>query len=100
MFPTREDIWGLVINEALAYGLPIITTDKCNAGLELVSDNGVIVPVDDSDKIAKEIYRLMEEENLINMSKKSVEKAHCYTLEAMAMRNMEIFKEVCSIARN
>ena len=27
VLPTREDIWGLVINEALSYGLPVITTD-------------------------------------------------------------------------
>ena len=23
--PTREDIWGLVINESMAYGLPVVT---------------------------------------------------------------------------
>ena len=40
VLPTREDIWGLVINEALAYGLPTITTDRCVAGLELI-ENGV-----------------------------------------------------------
>ena len=30
---TRGDVWGLVVNEAMAYGLPIITTDKCVAGM-------------------------------------------------------------------
>ena len=38
VFPTREDIWGLVINEAMANALPIITTDRCVAGLELIEN--------------------------------------------------------------
>ena len=46
-FPTREDIWGLVITEALANGLPIVSTDMCIAALELVEDAGYIVPSDD-----------------------------------------------------
>ena len=53
VLPTREDIWGLVINEALAYGLPVITTDKCMAGLEMIENgkNGYIIPVNDVKKI-------------------------------------------------
>lgn len=45
VFPTREDIWGLVINEAMSQGLPVITTDKCLAGVELIKNekNGYIV---------------------------------------------------------
>ena len=45
VLPTREDIWGLVVNEALSCGCPVITTDRCNAGLELISEdiNGFIV---------------------------------------------------------
>ena len=30
---TRYDIWGLVINEAMAYGLPVISTDRCVAAM-------------------------------------------------------------------
>ena len=40
VLPTREDIWGLVVNEAMANGLPVITTDRCAAGLELVFLDG------------------------------------------------------------
>ena len=44
VLPTREDIWGLVINEAMAYGLPIITTNKCIAGLALLKDGTYYFP--------------------------------------------------------
>lgn len=36
---TVGDVWGLVINEAMAHGLPVITTNKCVAGLDLI-ENG------------------------------------------------------------
>ena len=36
VFPTRKDIWGLVVNEALSQGLPVISTDQCNAALSLI----------------------------------------------------------------
>ena len=49
VLPTREDIWGLVINEALAVGTPVVTTDHCIAGMELLEGNncGIIVPIND-----------------------------------------------------
>lgn len=97
VLPTREDIWGLVINEAMAYGLPIVTTDKCVAGLELVEDyeNGFIVPVDDERKLAEKINTVLSDEDLCSrMSKKSLEKIRQYTIENMAERHMEIFEKM------
>lgn len=51
--PTSTDVWGLVINEAMACGQPIITTDMCIAGSALIEDgvNGYIVKVGDSEAI-------------------------------------------------
>ena len=37
--PTKSDVWGLVINEAMAAGLPVITTDMCVAGVTLIKDS-------------------------------------------------------------
>lgn len=50
VLPTREDVWGLVINEAMAFGLPIVSTNMCLGALELIEndENGFIVPCDDS----------------------------------------------------
>ena len=87
VLPTREDIWGLVINEAMATGLPIITTLKCGAGLELVKDgaNGYLVPVEDPDMLANRIEVILSDLKLQSeMSKSSLAIIHSYTIENMA----------------
>lgn len=42
---TREDIWGLIVNEAMANAVPVLISDKCIAGLEMIVEgkNGYIV---------------------------------------------------------
>lgn len=97
VLPTREDIWGLVINEAISSGLPVITTDKCVAGLELVKDgvNGYIVPVDDENQLAYRIKTLLSDENLMNqMAQNSLATAQEYTIENMAKRTLEVLKQL------
>ena len=77
VLPTREDIWGLVINEAMSYGLPIITTNKCVAGVELINndENGFIVSVEDSKSISKKINLLLDNEKLSeSMSENNLKK--------------------------
>lgn len=93
VLPTREDIWGLVINEAMAYGLPVITTDRCGAGLELVEDgvNGYIVPVEDVDALTEKTLALLSSD-LEKMGTASLEKIRPYTIENMAKIHAEIFE--------
>jgi len=47
ILPTYTDPWGLVINEGMACGLPIIVSDVAGCAADLVNDgwNGKIVPV-------------------------------------------------------
>ncbi len=94
---TRGDIWGLVINEAMAYSLPIVTTDKCIAGLELVEngENGYIVPVGNADVTAEKINAILCDEALsVKMGHESRRRIEGYTIEKMAERHMEIFKQI------
>ena len=90
--PTREDIWGLVINEALAYGLPTITTDRCVAGLELIEDgiNGYIVPVGDAAALAERIRAVLDADRE-KMGAAALDKVRPYTLENMAKTHADLF---------
>jgi len=93
VLPTREDIWGLVINEAMAYGIPVITTDRCVAGLELVEDgvNGYIVPVRDAEALADKMNDILNSD-LQAMGRASLQKIQPYTIENMAKVHEEIFE--------
>ena len=94
VLPTREDIWGLVINEAMAYGLPVITTDRCVAGLELVEDgvNGYIIGVEDEKALAEKIEACFASDYHA-MGEKSLEKVRPYTIENMVRAHLKIFEE-------
>lgn len=96
VLPTREDIWGLVINEAMAFGLPIVTTNKCIAGLELVDGkNGAIVPVNDIDSLTNAIEYVLNND-IKEMGKMSLERINKYTIENMVKVHYEILKKLTS----
>ena len=94
VLPTREDIWGLVINEAMAYALPVITTDKCVAGLELVEEGtcGWIVPVEDIDSLAEKMDALLSGSMEV-MGAAALERIRSYTIENMARVHTQIFED-------
>ena len=50
VLPSRHDGWGVVINEALGAGLPIIVSDGVGAAHDLVTHgvNGLITPAGDA----------------------------------------------------
>lgn len=93
VLPTREDIWGLVVNEAMAHGLPVITTDNCNAGLEMVVEgvNGYIVPTDNYKALVEVMHKYFSKDS-VAMKIAALEKSKIYTIENMARKHLEIFE--------
>jgi len=96
VLPTRYDVWGLVINEAMAHALPIITTNMCVAGLELVSPTeGFIVPADNKQQLQEKIQWLIDNESEAErMGNNAQNKIEEYTYEKMAERHIEVFNSV------
>lgn len=89
VLPTREDIWGLVVNEAMSYGLPVVTTNQCVAGIEMIlnGENGYIVPVENCDMLQDAIVRAFDISADIVL--KMVEK---YSVEEMAKCHIRAFE--------
>jgi len=46
---SERETWGLAVNEAMNFGLPVVVSDKVGCGDDLVLDgrNGYVVPHDD-----------------------------------------------------
>lgn len=97
VLPTREDIWGLVINEALAQGLPTVTTDKCIAGLELIVNkkNGFIVKCEDEESLLQitESFFEKSEADICLMKKEALSIIKKYTIENMAKNQLDVIKK-------
>lgn len=90
VLPTREDIWGLVINEAMSYGLSVVTTNRCVAGLELVENgvSGYIVPVEDADALAERTAAILDGDSC-RMGQAALDAIRPYTLENMAKAHLD-----------
>ena len=76
VLPTREDCFGLVINEAMAASMPVISSCYADGTYDLVIDgeNGYIVNPYDSVKFANTIEKLIENDELVEkMGKASFE---------------------------
>jgi glycosyltransferase involved in cell wall biosynthesis len=103
VLPTREDIWGLVINEAMTYGIPVITTNRCIAGLELISNNveGFIVEADNIQELSDKINFLVDnQEKRIEMGNNALIKIKNYTMENVVKKHIEVFNLVINTNKN
>jgi len=76
VLPTLEDVWGFVINEAMACGLPVISTYASQAAIEMIRSgkNGYIIKASDSDQLYEALKSLIQNPILRReMSEKSRE---------------------------
>ncbi len=81
LFQTDFDIWGLVLNEAMAAGLPCIASANAYAVYDLVQDGqtGYIVDYSDPEAVAKRIGHLLdhpEEAKAMGMRARDYIRAH------------------------
>lgn len=83
VLPSETDVWGLVLNEAMAQGLPVIASDSVVAGKSLIDGNGMVFRTYDVDELSQDIDICLKDENNRKMSERSIEIIKDFTIENM-----------------
>jgi glycosyltransferase involved in cell wall biosynthesis len=96
VFPTREDVWGMVVVEAMLFGLPILCS-KWGGAMEMVVDgeNGYIFDPSDSEALANLMARFIDHPQLIQqMGDMSRQIMAEHTPDAVAQALTEVVRTV------
>ena len=98
VFPSYTETWGLVINEACASGLPIISSANTGVACELVSrENGALYQRGDVEGLSNCIKRILLNDGVRKtMGEKSKELILQYSPNICAERILQAAKEVLS----
>jgi glycosyltransferase involved in cell wall biosynthesis len=83
VLPSETETWGLVVNEAMACGLPCIVSDRVGCGPDIV-DRGVtgdVYPMGDVEALAA---LMLHHGNLAAMGRHAQRKIESYSVEAAA----------------
>ena len=100
VFPSHGDAWGLVVNEAMACGLPIVCSDAAGCAEDLVQGcgNGCVVPAHDVGQLSAAMAEVAEDDELrLRMGQRSRERIRSYSPEicAAGIAQAILAQEVC-----
>lgn len=97
VLPSRGvgDVWGLVVNEAIANGLAVIATDRVGAAYSLIDDakNGYIIESNNAEVLATTID-LIYKQDIVSMQNHSINIAQKYTIEQMVKDHLVLFEKL------
>lgn len=82
VLPSREDVWGLVVNEAMASGIPVIVSDHAGCASDLVTSgvDGYIFKSKNIYDLSKKLKKVLENKVLQkNMSRNVKQKIKFFT---------------------
>ncbi len=83
VLPSTREPWGLVVNEAMAAGLPVIVSDRCGCAEDLVDNgrNGLVFDPARGAELTACLTRIsaLPEEELAAMGQASAEKVAVYS---------------------
>ncbi len=101
VLPSRYDGWGVVVNQALGAGLPIVCSDAVGAAVDLIEPgvNGWIVPAGDAEALYQALLNyLLTPQQLQTASQASLRQAANWLPEAGAKRWLEVLQTLCPSA--
>ena len=98
VLPTRHDVWGLVIGEAMANGVSVITTDQCIAGINMLPKSQIIPVENEKELSIKMLEFLSDPEKRMKAEMQQLETIREYAYDVAAREDwknlMRIYKMV------
>ena len=94
LLPTRYEIFGMVLLEAMYYGLPVFTTYNGGSSTLMNESNGVVIDSLDMNEWSNKVVQVLTNEN---RCREIGENAHRtisekYTWDVLADRFLEVYK--------
>jgi glycosyltransferase involved in cell wall biosynthesis len=98
VLPSTLEPWGLVVNEAMACGLPVLVSERCGCAVDLVRDgeNGFIIDPYDDDQLCSRLRQFMDflPTDRQRFGERSRELIRTYTPERVALDMLDGFERV------
>jgi glycosyltransferase involved in cell wall biosynthesis len=85
VLPSRWDGWGLVVNEALSAGVPVVVSDRCGAA-DLINpgENGFVFRSEDRDDLRYSLERVLDPVHRASMRAAAQKSGHLVSAEVAA----------------
>lgn len=99
VLPSKSEPWGLVVNEAMVCGLPVLVSDRCGCANDLVHDgrNGFLFDPAHPDQLTNRLLLFMDENaNREQMGQESQRIIAPYAPDVVAQEMLEGFQTVLS----
>jgi glycosyltransferase involved in cell wall biosynthesis len=92
VFPSLAEGFGLPVVEAMACGVPVVTS-RVSSLPEICGDAALLVDPNDTDEIASAIAHLLGDRGLRRrLSDRGLERARAFSREAVAPRLLEVYR--------
>lgn len=100
VLPSVSENWGLVVNEAMLAGLPVIVSNRCGCIPELVAngENGVVVDPFDVEDLTRAMFRIeaLGADGRGEMAARSASRVAEQSSERWAQRVAHALRRVCT----
>jgi len=97
VLPSLSEPWGLVVNEAMVCGMPVVVSDRCGCAVDLVRDgqNGYLFDPSQSDALTQTLLRFINgEADVTRMGRESKRLIAPYAPDAVAREMLAGFGKV------